>query len=236
MILAGVPGVHDRHVAGHARRCHRLVHGHVGGARCWSRCSASFPRCRSRGSGAGQAAEGTVRASSGSDPRVARRRPGGRPPGGLKHVDQKDHFDALRGHHLHHLIRGRVVLPGHAIGLARFRDTIGRMHASTKPQTLGLSLTLLGTVLHIFRQRRRWRDRQRRPGACSASCCSDDVADHRQPPGPRSQKERPRPGRLSRDDELRSRGAVGAGSGGGAGAAFALRRPTAHHPPEFRAI
>ena len=37
-----------------------------------------------------------------------------------------------------------------AIGLARFRDTIGRMHASTKPQTLGLSLTLLGTVLHIF--------------------------------------------------------------------------------------
>ena len=36
-----------------------------------------------------------------------------------------------------------------AVGLARFRDTIGRMHASTKP-TLGLSMTLLGTVLHIF--------------------------------------------------------------------------------------
>lgn len=37
-----------------------------------------------------------------------------------------------------------------AVGLARFRDTIGRMHASTKPQTLGLSMTLVGTVLHIF--------------------------------------------------------------------------------------
>lgn len=37
-----------------------------------------------------------------------------------------------------------------AFGLARFRDTLGRMHASTKPQTLGLAMTLLGTVLHIF--------------------------------------------------------------------------------------
>lgn len=37
-----------------------------------------------------------------------------------------------------------------AVGLARFRGTIDRMHASTKPQTLGLTMTILGAVLHIF--------------------------------------------------------------------------------------
>lgn len=36
-----------------------------------------------------------------------------------------------------------------SIGLIRFRDTVARMHASTKPQTLGLTLTLLGVVAHI---------------------------------------------------------------------------------------
>ncbi|MEJ5920406.1 monovalent cation/H(+) antiporter subunit G [Corynebacterium sp. H78] len=36
-----------------------------------------------------------------------------------------------------------------ALGLARFRDTVSRMHASSKPQTLGLLLAMLGTFLHV---------------------------------------------------------------------------------------
>ncbi|WP_295624843.1 monovalent cation/H(+) antiporter subunit G [uncultured Corynebacterium sp.] len=48
------------------------------------------------------------------------------------------------------IISGALFCLATAIGLVRFRDTIGRMHASTKPQTLGLTLTLAGTVLHIF--------------------------------------------------------------------------------------
>ena len=48
------------------------------------------------------------------------------------------------------ILRGGFFCLATAVGLARFRDTIGRMHASTKPQTLGLSMTLVGTVLHIF--------------------------------------------------------------------------------------
>ncbi|MBV7295960.1 monovalent cation/H(+) antiporter subunit G [Corynebacterium sp. TAE3-ERU12] len=36
-----------------------------------------------------------------------------------------------------------------ALGLVRFRDTVSRMHASAKPQTLGLILTIAGVLVHI---------------------------------------------------------------------------------------
>lgn len=35
-----------------------------------------------------------------------------------------------------------------AIGLIRFPDTLMRMHAATKPQTLGLILIILGTAIY----------------------------------------------------------------------------------------
>ena len=37
-----------------------------------------------------------------------------------------------------------------AIGLIRFRDTMSRVHAMTKPQTTGLILTVLGAVIRIL--------------------------------------------------------------------------------------
>ncbi|MCH5644074.1 MULTISPECIES: monovalent cation/H(+) antiporter subunit G [unclassified Gordonia (in: high G+C Gram-positive bacteria)] len=36
-----------------------------------------------------------------------------------------------------------------AIGILRFPDTLSRMHAATKPQTLGLLLLLLGAMLRL---------------------------------------------------------------------------------------
>lgn len=37
-----------------------------------------------------------------------------------------------------------------SIGLARFKDTLSRIHAVTKPQTTGLIFVLLGTVIHVL--------------------------------------------------------------------------------------
>ncbi|GAB3945991.1 monovalent cation/H(+) antiporter subunit G [Corynebacterium tapiri] len=36
-----------------------------------------------------------------------------------------------------------------AIGVVRFRDTMSRVHAITKPQTTGLILVILGTVIRV---------------------------------------------------------------------------------------
>ena len=36
-----------------------------------------------------------------------------------------------------------------ALGVVRFPDVVSRMHAATKPQTLGLTLVLLGTALRV---------------------------------------------------------------------------------------
>src|SRR5699024_3389414 len=47
------------------------------------------------------------------------------------------------------IMTGALFSLGASIGLIRFRDTVARMHASTKPQTLGLTLTLLSVVAHI---------------------------------------------------------------------------------------
>lgn len=48
------------------------------------------------------------------------------------------------------ILTGALFCLATSIGLARFRDTVARMHASTKPQTFGLATTLLGLVLHIL--------------------------------------------------------------------------------------
>lgn len=45
------------------------------------------------------------------------------------------------------LIAGAVLALTAAIGVVRLSDTLARMHASTKPQTLGLLLVLAGTAL-----------------------------------------------------------------------------------------
>jgi multicomponent Na+:H+ antiporter subunit G len=42
------------------------------------------------------------------------------------------------------LLLGAVLCLAGAIGLARFPDTLSRLHAATKPQTLGLILVLCG--------------------------------------------------------------------------------------------
>nr|WP_120491723.1 monovalent cation/H(+) antiporter subunit G [Corynebacterium lactis] len=48
------------------------------------------------------------------------------------------------------VVSGALLCLAAAIGLARFRDTVSRMHASSKPQTLGLMLTLTGALLHVL--------------------------------------------------------------------------------------
>lgn len=47
------------------------------------------------------------------------------------------------------LIAGSFLALVAAIGLVRFRDVLGRMHAATKPQTLGLLLVLAGLALQV---------------------------------------------------------------------------------------
>ncbi len=37
-----------------------------------------------------------------------------------------------------------------SIGLIRFKDTMSRVHAMTKPQTTGLILTVVGAIIRIF--------------------------------------------------------------------------------------
>ncbi|MEJ5927698.1 monovalent cation/H(+) antiporter subunit G [Corynebacterium sp. H128] len=45
---------------------------------------------------------------------------------------------------------GTILVLATAIGMARFRDTLSRLHSVTKPQTLGLVLTVLGALLRLL--------------------------------------------------------------------------------------
>lgn len=45
------------------------------------------------------------------------------------------------------IIPGAVFVFSAAVGVVRFRDTMSRVHAITKPQTTGLILIILGTVI-----------------------------------------------------------------------------------------
>lgn len=47
------------------------------------------------------------------------------------------------------LITGAVMALTTAIGMVRFPDTLSRMHASTKPQTFGLLLMLIGAMVRL---------------------------------------------------------------------------------------
>lgn len=47
------------------------------------------------------------------------------------------------------LLLGAFMCLAGAVGLVRFRDTLSRLHAATKPQTLGLILVLMGLALTL---------------------------------------------------------------------------------------
>lgn len=47
------------------------------------------------------------------------------------------------------LLLGALLCLAGAVGLVRFPDTLSRLHAVTKPQTLGLILALLGLALTL---------------------------------------------------------------------------------------
>jgi multicomponent Na+:H+ antiporter subunit G len=48
------------------------------------------------------------------------------------------------------LLSGSLLALTGALGIARFPDTLARMHAATKPQMLGLLLMLAGAALRIW--------------------------------------------------------------------------------------
>ena len=47
------------------------------------------------------------------------------------------------------VLSGSLLALTAAIGIVRFPDTLSRMHAATKPQTFGMTLVLLGTLIQI---------------------------------------------------------------------------------------
>ncbi len=47
------------------------------------------------------------------------------------------------------ILSGALFCLAASIGLARFTTTLQRMHASSKPQTFGLVLTMVGTALYV---------------------------------------------------------------------------------------
>ena len=47
------------------------------------------------------------------------------------------------------IISGSLLTLAAAIGIARFKDTMSRVHAVSKPQTTGLILTMLGAFIRI---------------------------------------------------------------------------------------
>jgi len=47
------------------------------------------------------------------------------------------------------LLAGALLAVTAAIGLLRFPDTLSRMHAATKPQTLGLLMVLAGATIRL---------------------------------------------------------------------------------------
>lgn len=48
------------------------------------------------------------------------------------------------------IMLGTLLVLATAIGMVRFRDTVSRLHSVTKPQTLGLILTVIGALLHLL--------------------------------------------------------------------------------------
>lgn len=47
------------------------------------------------------------------------------------------------------IVTGALFILAAAIGIARFGDTMSRVHAVTKPQTIGLVLCLSGAILRV---------------------------------------------------------------------------------------
>ena len=47
------------------------------------------------------------------------------------------------------IVVGSFLVFSAAVGVVRFRDTMSRIHAITKPQTTGLILTILGALLKV---------------------------------------------------------------------------------------
>ena len=47
------------------------------------------------------------------------------------------------------IISGSFLTLAAAIGIARFKDTMSRVHAVSKPQTTGLILTILGAIIRL---------------------------------------------------------------------------------------
>ncbi|RNE49905.1 monovalent cation/H(+) antiporter subunit G [Corynebacterium alimapuense] len=47
------------------------------------------------------------------------------------------------------ILTGAFLVFSAAVGVARFGDTMSRIHAITKPQTTGLILTILGAILRV---------------------------------------------------------------------------------------
>lgn len=47
------------------------------------------------------------------------------------------------------IVTGSFLVFSAAVGVVRFRDTMARIHAITKPQTTGLILTILGALLKV---------------------------------------------------------------------------------------
>ena len=47
------------------------------------------------------------------------------------------------------VISGSLLILAAAIGLARFKDTMSRVHAVSKPQTTGLILTIMGAFIRL---------------------------------------------------------------------------------------
>ncbi len=47
------------------------------------------------------------------------------------------------------ILTGSVLVFSAAVGVIRFKDTMSRVHAVTKPQTTGLILTMIGAIFHV---------------------------------------------------------------------------------------
>lgn len=47
------------------------------------------------------------------------------------------------------ILAGSILVFSAAVGVVRFRDTLSRVHAITKPQTTGLILMVVGAIIHL---------------------------------------------------------------------------------------
>ncbi|MFT3660954.1 MAG: monovalent cation/H(+) antiporter subunit G [Gordonia sp. (in: high G+C Gram-positive bacteria)] len=47
------------------------------------------------------------------------------------------------------ILLGSLLALTAALGIVRFPDTLSRMHAATKPQTFGMSMILIGTLIKV---------------------------------------------------------------------------------------